>query len=175
MNPRYFIGISLPDNLTAEIQGIQTQMMLGRDNMDPLVPHITLLHPNILTTLSPMYFVPQVKVACKKFLPLNIELTKTALFDTRVLYISVKCPALIELHAALVDLLPNDIQARYQIGREYKPHVTLAQARPLQTLNPKIIDLFNKQIGSIIPTSFDVSNVTLFKSIGPRKYKIESI
>lgn len=139
------------------------------------MPHITLLHPNILMTLSPLYFVPQVKEVSKSLLPFTVELTKTAMFDDRVLYIAVKSPELTNLQSKLVSLLPSDIQARYEVGRDYKPHITLVQAKPLQSLDTELIARINLQLGKHLPAKFEVTELTQFKSLGPRKYKIESI
>lgn len=171
MNPRYFIGVSLPDDITSKIQDVQGALLGKESVMEPLIPHITLLHPNILMTLSPLYFIPKVSHATQTFLPFNVELTGIAQFDTRVLYIAVKSPRLTKLQRSLVELLPDDIQARYMAGRHYTPHVTLAQAKPLQKLDPDLVALFEKELQSLLQTKFDVKSLAQFKSHGPRRYQ----
>lgn len=175
MNPRYFIGITLPDELTSKIETIQIELLTSQDVMKPLVPHITLLHPNILMTLAPMYFVPIVKEAAKEFLPLSIELTEIALFDTRVLYIAIKSPELVRLQEKLVGLLPEDIRAGHQIGREYKPHITIAQAKPLQSLSDELIARLEQELTPLLPLKLEITFLSYFTSSGPRIYKPRTI
>lgn len=143
--------------------------------MEPLVPHITLLHPNILQTVSPIYLIPLVKQIAETELPIHIELTGTAMFDKRVLHIAVNSPRMINLQAKLVDLLPPDIKARYEIGRKYTPHVTLLQAKPLQALDPSIIKQFENELKAQLPHAFEANKLTIFTWQGPRRYKVEDI
>jgi 2'-5' RNA ligase len=175
MQPRYFIGITLPDTIGKKISEVQGRFLSGQDVMEALVPHITLLHPNILMTLSPLYFIPQVKQVADDLLPIKIELAKTAMFDDRVLHIAVKSPELLKLQKSLVELLPDDIRARYEVGRMYTPHVTLAQAKPLKRLDPALTEAVKKQINPLLPEKFEAAQVSQFTWIRPRKYKIQTI
>jgi len=175
MNPRYFIGISLPDDLTKNLEALQAKISAGQPVMDPLIPHITLLHPNILMTLSPLYFLPKVKILASEILPLEIELTKVDLFDTRVGYIAVTCPGLTQLQEQLVQLLPTDLRARYNVGREYVPHVTLAQSKPLQKLSEEYISKIKSEVEPLLPFTFAVHELTEFRQHSSRKYVMNSI
>lgn len=175
MHQRYFIGITLPDNLTEALQEIQKELYDLPGLMQPLVPHITLLHPNILMTMAPMYFVPKVKELSSELLPIEIELTKAALFDMRVLHIAVKSPGLIKLQSRLVELLPDDIRARYEIGREFTPHITVAQAKPLQVLPEALIENLKTQINPLLPKKFNAKTLSQFTWLKPRSFKISPI
>lgn len=175
MQSRYFIGITLPEKLAKDIAHIQEQLLHGQNVMEPLVPHITLLHPNILMTLSPLYFIPLVQESANSSLPVRVELTKTALFDDRVLHIAVKSSELLRLQKKLVELLPDDIRARYQVGRTYTPHVTLAQAKPLQRLEPSLIEAFKRKVDPLLPLKFEAGNLSQFTWVRPRKYSIRTI
>jgi 2'-5' RNA ligase len=175
MHQRYFIGITLPDNLTDVLAKIQGELRDVPGLMEPLVPHITLLHPNILMTLSPLYFVPKVKIIASKTLPIKIDLTKTALFDKRVLHIVVKSPELIRLQSELVELLPDDIRARYQVGREFTPHVTIAQAKPLQELPETLIDNLRMKVDPLLPEKFEAVSLSQFTWLKPRTYKVATL
>lgn len=175
MQPRYFIGITLPDPLSETIAAAQKRFIHDDKVMDPLVLHITLLHPNILMTLSPLYFLPLAKQIADAALPITIELTETAMFDDRVLHIAVKSPELLLLQKKLVDLLPDDIRARYEVGRTFTPHVTVAQAKPLQKLDPTLIEQCKKEIDPLLPMTFMAVNLSQFTWIRPRKYSIRTI
>lgn len=175
MHPRYFIGITIPEDLSSKIEKVQQNLLPGHKVMAPLLPHITLLHPNILMTVSPLYLVPKLNEITADYLPLDIELIKTALFDKRVLHIAVKSPELIKLQSALVQLLPDDIRARYQIGRAFTPHVTLAQAKPLQQLSDELIDGFEHALDPLLPKKFKAEKLSQFTWVKPREYKIETI
>lgn len=175
MQPRYFIGIALPEALAADIAETQQRLLSGQDVMEPLAPHITLLHPNILMTLAPLYFIPQVRQVADDLLPITIELTKTAMFDDRVLHITVKSPELLKLQKKLVELLPDDVRARYEVGRTYTPHVTLAQAKPLKRLDPVLTEAIKKQVDPLVPEIFQADQLTQFTWIRPRKYKIQAV
>lgn len=170
MNPRYFIGIALPNDLSHQIETIQKEILKDQAVMQPLVPHITLLHPNILMSLSPMYFVPQVKTLADKKLPISVELTKTGKFDERVLYITVKSHDLMDLHQEMISLLPPDIRARYQVGRSFIPHITIAQAKPLQALGTDLVEQLQQRLIPLLPCSFETTHLTQFNSTGPRTY-----
>jgi 2'-5' RNA ligase len=175
MQPRYFIGITLPDSLSEKITLAQHELFSTHKVMEPLTPHITLLHPNILMTLSPLYFLPKVKEIADAELPIAIELSKTAIFDDRVLHIAVKSPGLLALQKKLVGLLPDDIRARYEVGRDYTPHVTLAQAKPLQGLDPLLVEQLQARVDSLLPKTFETANISKFTWIRPRKYKIQHV
>lgn len=175
MHPRYFVGIALPNVLSEQIQTIQTAVLKNRPVMEPLVPHITLLHPNILMTLSPLYFIPIIKEASQALLPISVELTGIDMFDERVLYIAVKCPGLITLQEKLVGMLPDDIRARYEVGREYTPHVTIAQAKPLQTLSRDVAHHLRRDLNQLLPTKFTAKALTQFTWQADRRYSILTI
>lgn len=175
MHPRYFIGIALPDDISSTITAVQKKLAGQYDVMEPVVPHITLLHPNILMTLSPLYFIPLAKKAADAALPINLELTKIAMFDSRVLHIAVKGAALHHLHDELIELLPHDVRARYEIGRKFTPHVTLAQSKPLQTLDSQLITDVSTQMKPLLPQTFEVRHLSQYKSQRARTYTVQQI
>jgi 2'-5' RNA ligase len=172
---RYFIGISLPDAISEQISALQSNLFDAQGMQPPLVPHITLLHPNVLMTLSPMYFLPKVKEIAASLLPIEVHLTQVDSFGKRVQYIVVESPALIKLQESLVELLPEKIRAQYYVGREFTPHVTLAQAKPRQQLQAATFQQFTDVITPLLPYKFLATELTQFTWEGPRKYKINPI
>lgn len=175
MQPRYFIGITLSRALSRTIAQAQDKLITRNTKlvMEPLVPHITLLHPDLLMTLPPSHFIPKIKQVADTQLPLTISLEKPAMFDQRVLHISVHSPALIELQKNLVTLLPDQIRAQYEVGRQYTPHVTLLQAKPMQKLPLELIDEFKTRFEPLFPQSFTAYHLAQFHWLRPRSYMVE--
>lgn len=175
MNDRYFIGITLPGNLSREIEQLQRDLFQPRKVMHPLKPHITLLHPDLLQTLPPDYFVQKIKEIADHSLPFEVKLTGINMFDKRVLYIGVSFENLMDFQEKLVNLLPEDIKARYLTSRPYKPHVTIVQSKPKQNLPQKLIGNFQNKVEPMLPAKFPVTHLAQFTWIRPRTYKIKKI
>lgn len=175
MQPRYFIAIILPDDIRHRIGKVQHELFQPGKVMQPLKPHITLLHPNMLMSLPPMHFVPKIKKVADQILPIKIKLTKTDLFDDRVLHIAVESSEIYKLYDELVNHLPEEIKARYTVGRPFVPHITLNQAKPKQSLDSALIDKFKEKIDPLLPQTFTVNNLHQFKWLRPRIYKITAI
>ncbi len=175
MQPRYFIGLTLPRELSDKISRVQAALFTPGRIMQPLTPHITLLAPNTLMTLAPLYFIPRVRTAAQPFLPLEIHLTGCALFDKRVLHIAVDSPHLMDFQAALAELLPDKVRAQYEVGRPYTPHVTVAQAKPRQNLSDDQIDRYRQQLDPLLPQTFTATKLSQFKWLRPRTYQVSSI
>lgn len=174
MNPRYFIGIELPPDLSKTISVIQEDLYDPQSLSKPLVPHITLLHPKMLETLSPMYFVPKAKEIAAQILPINIKLTDIDVFHRRTLYISVESAALTLLYNKLIALLPDTIMAQY-LGQVFSPHVTLAQSLGRMPLTTDIKDQFQKATSPLFPTIFDASYISQFVWVSKNEHKIKPI
>jgi 2'-5' RNA ligase len=175
MNPRYFIGITLPDELSAAISKAQKKFFIPGKIMEPLVPHLTLLDPNLLMELSPIYFLPKVKKAAEATLPFEATLTDFGMFDDRVLFISAESPELINLRKDLVELIPEKIRAQYTVHREYVPHVTLAQTKPNQILTDQQVTNIKNKVQPLLPQKMMVKNLDQFQWIRPRTYEVKVI
>lgn len=175
MSNRYFIGIILPEDLIKSIAHIQRDLLVPHKVMPPLVPHITLLDPNTLSTVNAVEFLPAVKEIARANLPINISLRHTSLFGQRVLHIAAESPKLLALQQQLVGLLPEAVRLKYQSGRPFRPHATLAQAKPSQNLSPRLVESFREQIDPLLPQSFTAENLTHFQWIRPRTYKLSLI
>lgn len=175
MQPRYFIGLTLPDDLVQHIDSIRAGLLPGQNTMEPLVPHITLLHPNILMTVPKQHLVPKIKELSNTYLPLKIELTQTGLFDRRVLHIAVSSPKLLALQKALVELLPENVRASYEIGRQFTPHVTIAQAKPMQKLSDTLIADLEAAINPLLPVTYTAESLHSFVWVRPRLYKVTAL
>lgn len=175
MQLRYFIGISLPPEFSHPIAQLQREFFIRGRVMEPLVPHITLLHPNILGTLAPSFFTPKVKQVADRVLPINIELKAANMFDQRVLHITVESSGLHNLQSSLSSLLPGKVRAQYDRERKFTPHITLLQAKPKQNLPPELIREIKNKIELFLPQNFMATRLTQFTWILPRTYKITNI
>lgn len=169
MQERYFIAISLPDDIAKIITDAQKELLDGYLIMQPFQPHITLLPPNILDKIPPDSIVPQIKLAAEPYLPIDITLDEFGLFEKRVLYINAISPALVELQSKLMHVLPYEAIARSD--RKFVPHLTLAQAKPKQDLPSELIDKLKDRISSALPLRFEAKNISKFKWLKPRTYQ----
>jgi 2'-5' RNA ligase len=172
MQQRYFIGITLPDELSSTINKIQHDLFQPGKTMQPLVPHITLLHPNMLESLTPKKLIPNVKLAADEMLPISIRLSEINMFDKRVIYIAVQCSKIIDLYEKLFKQLPAGVREKYQNDRKFNPHVTLTQSKPRQNLDSVLVQRFNKQVSPLLPQTFQAKNLSKFIWQSPRTYKI---
>lgn len=175
MQPRYFIGLTLPDGLTRQIDEIRSRLLAGHKIMEPLVPHITLLHPNVLMSVPRQHVIPRMQQLASEHLPFKVELTHTGLFDQRVLYIAVSCPELTALRKALIGLLPENVQASYEIGRQFTPHVTIAQAKPMQKLPETLIEDLAAALNPLLPVVYKAEKLYSFVWVRPRLYKVAAL
>lgn len=174
MHPSYFIGIALPVPIAEAITTIQSEVNPETTLIAPLQPHITVMHPDALSAVSPLYFEPITKEVAADFLPLQIELKDFGIFNNSTLYIAAESVALCALQTALVARLPKHVQAEYFIGKTYKPHITLAQVRG-KTLEPEVIEAYKQKLAYLLPTTFEVQALTKYSRLAPRQYKTKTI
>ena len=175
MSARYFIGLTLPTDLSAIISDVQNKSISSHLLMKPIQPHITLLDPNTLMDVSPMYLIPKVKELATQYLPLNITLSEIESFENRVLYIAADSPELIKFQAALSALLPDKVQASHLVGRSFTPHVTLAQAKPRQKLVGNLEQSFQHKLAGFLPATFTANHISKFTWQAPRTYNVSDI
>lgn len=175
MPPRYFIGISLPQGLSNQISVVQNQLYDDKLLIKPLLPHITIVHPNALATVSPMWLTPKIKLIQQDLLPLKIALGGIETFNNSVLHFRVSSIELNKLQENIVNLLPKDVLNTYYVDKRFTAHITIAQAKSRQPLNPKYIELYKQKLGQLSGTTFIVNNLSKFDHTAPRQYQIKSI
>ena len=170
----FFIGISLPDTLNEQIYSLKRYMQNEIDHaLKPLVPHITLLHPSSLRTVSPDILLPDIRNMAIPYLPLYVTLDLIEDFGREVLYIRALSPELEELQAKLVRLLPSASQEIYH-QRGFIPHVTLAQVRKPYSLDIEALRNHASQEISL-PTQFTADTISYFTQTAPREYQAHHI
>jgi 2'-5' RNA ligase len=172
---RYFIGLTLPENITRLLEITRHKVFMPQTMLSPLQPHITLLHPNALMQSPPEDLLPKIRAAVQPFLPVKLTLTSLGWFDRRVIYLAVDCPALAQLQSILVAQLPEKIQAKFYDNREFTSHVTLSQAKPYQKLPEDLLDIYSRDLQKYLPSTCTISTLTLFRWQSPRHYKISPI
>lgn len=175
MQQRYFIGVTLPDELSSRISRIQDELFHPGKIMQPLVPHITLLPPNVLEKLPPEDFIPQVRKVANKILPAEIKLSEISMFEQRVVYIRVESEAVGHLYDELIKLLPDYVRIKFAANRKFEPHVTLAQAKPKQNLDSKLIKQIKARLSPLLPVHFKAKNLSRFIWQRPRTYHVTEI
>lgn len=172
---RYFIGITLPADLSESIANIQHDLHTPQAMLLALAPHITLIEPNLLSMLPPDDFIPEVKKLANQFLPLSITLTQTNCFGRNVFYVAVSSEELVSLQKALMELVSKATYGLMQPNRLFQPHVTIAQAKHGYSLPTSLVEGFKNQVNPLLPQSFTVEELAYFQWIHPRTYALYEI
>lgn len=170
MEQRYFVGITLPKELSQVISKVQHELLIPRRILTPLAPHITLLEPHLLEATPPDAFIPQVKRVCEIILPIKVMLTRTNCFNKHVLYIEAKNDELFELRKELLNLLSEP-----SASQQFQPHVTLAQTKPNQILTETLIETYRERVEPLLPISFAVDQLSYFEWVHPRTYALYNV
>lgn len=170
----YFIGISLPPDLDQRIAELKWRLYNEQPHMlQPVLPHVTLLHPPSLQGILPSQLVPRIHKIAERYLPMTITLNRIGFFGSRVCYLEVESFSLHSLQSSLMRLLPPEAQATHY-KHDFLPHVTIAQTYDPATLNRTVVI---KEINDALdmPITFTVDSVTHFTRIKPRVYSPRSI
>jgi len=158
------------------ISDIQNNLYDEKLLLKPLVPHITIVHPNSLATVSPLWILPKINNATSHLLPININIDGLGSFSKYNLHLKVSSPQLNEIHHSIISLLPPNIYAANYIGKnQFVPHITIAQCKPMQQLSPKYINAYSQELKSLIGTQFNVKQLTKFEHTAPRQYQVKII
>ncbi len=174
MHTSYFIGVGLPESVTQAITAAQNELNPEASLIAPLQPHITVIQSDALSAVSPIYFGPIAKEVAARFLPFEVTLNDFGIFNGSILYIAAESVALNALQAALVARLPEHVQAEYFVGKTYRPHVTVAQVRG-KKLDPQIMKEYKSCLEHLLPTTFEVTELTKYTREAPRKYNEKTI
>lgn len=163
---RYFIGISLPENVQKELIRIQEKLKQEKHFLGTYVPpenlHITVL---FLGTLSKeeiqtiKALLHRVSVA-----PFTVQLN-TLGTTTRVVWVTLTSPGLVTFHESLTSLLPCTKEKR-----DFTGHITIARVK-------KFYQNADFEKHSVVPLSWEATSYGLYESItyqeGPRYNLIE--
>jgi 2'-5' RNA ligase len=172
---RYFIGIALPEAISETLSQFQKSHYMLRSMMKPLIPHITLLHPDVLMTISPIFMLPVTKDIGRDFLPMNITLGKINTFNDRVLHIEIESTEVTSIQQQLVDALPGKLKSQYYVGRNFTPHITILQAKHKLKIPEQTVNACIDSLQPIIQESFQVNELSQFIWNNPREYSVKSI
>jgi 2'-5' RNA ligase len=176
MPPSYFIGIALPQAIANHISSVQSKYYSEKQLLKPLLPHITIVHPQALHTISPLWLLPKIKALVNDFLPIEISIEGFGLFYKNVFYISVSSKGLMQLQFKLLELLPEDVRSRYYTGvNAYTPHITIVQSKPKYPLNDKQLFNYRNELSDLVGKKFTASSLTKFERTAPAKHKLISI
>lgn len=114
---KYFIGAPIPKNYKNKIEIFRAEFRFFTTE-----PHITLVPPPALPDED--VFIENIAEICKKTEPFKIKLGGLEQFGSRVLYVSVHSPDLINLHKQIYEGL--NLQ---QEKRGFTPHLTIVKQR----------------------------------------------
>lgn len=172
---RYFIGIDIPTKLAARISTIQRQSFDAHTMLEPLKPHITLLHPGLVENIAADELLPAAKAVAAQFFPLNLTLKHIGQFQTKAVFIAVESARLMELYRALFALLPSGILMQRQPIRPFLPHITIAQSKRSHQLSPAVYHLAVQQLVQYLPIQLTAEHLTYYEQSRPRSYVTEAI
>lgn len=172
---RYFIGIDIPAKLAAAISTIQRQSFDSRTMLEPLKPHITLLHPGLVEEMPADELLPAVKSVAEQFFPLQLSLKHIGQFQTRAVFVAVESARLMELYRALFSLLPSNTVIQRHPIRPFLPHITIAQSKRSHQLSPAVYHLAVQQLQQSLPQQLICDHLTYFGQSRPRNYVAEAI
>lgn len=173
----FFIGIALPQHIEDAIVQAQRELLDERTAIRPTVPHITLLHPPAVERMEPDELAARIREIAPTILPFSVTLEGFGTFNRRSVHIRVQQkPELVKLHQVLVNLLPEESrQKHYPDGSTYTPHITLAQAKRGGTLPGDLLGEYTTELEHLLPYTFEVQNLTLYRWVAPRQYQLEAI
>ncbi|HET6622325.1 MAG TPA: hypothetical protein VFG56_00120, partial [Candidatus Saccharimonadales bacterium] len=71
----YFIGITLPTDLDRQVAKLKNRLyQADTELLQPVLPHVTLLHPPSLSGILPSELIPKVRQVAERYLPLTVAL-----------------------------------------------------------------------------------------------------
>ncbi|HEX8762387.1 MAG TPA: 2'-5' RNA ligase family protein [Candidatus Saccharimonadales bacterium] len=175
MEHRYYIGFRLPDAISKDLQAVQQEFFDSQYMREPLEPHITLLPPPAVERIVPEELVRQVRATSMPFWPLSLTLAQVVDFKNRAIAIQVDGQPIYDLQKRLIALLPPETEVSYYPNPQFSPHVTLAQAQYRKQIPAQRVHDYEERLQSVLPKTFDVDELTIFKWIAPRRYSAHSI
>ncbi len=160
---RYFIGLSVPDELAAAIVDIRRQFGVAGEAINKnSEPHMTLIPP-FETSIAPEAIADELARSLTLIEPFTLETTKLGSFPPRVWYLGVEphesLIALHELVARVIETRPSEYHFRGG-SEKFHPHLTL-----MTRLTP---DEFRAaeailRATNLPPTSWRVDTIQLYR------------
>ncbi|HNZ83554.1 MAG TPA: 2'-5' RNA ligase family protein [Sedimentibacter sp.] len=154
---KYFIGVPIPKSYKNKIEMLRAEFRFLTTE-----PHITLVPPPALPDEDD--FVEKVVNVCKTIEPFDIRLEGLDQFATRVLYVSVDSPGLIDLYKKIYENL-----GLQQERRGFTPHLTVVKQRQGR---PVDIDSIRKRAEiKLIPyPEYTLNSITVYHQ--PKEHSI---
>jgi 2'-5' RNA ligase len=167
---RYFIGVAPSEALAGKLSAIQRRLHKPNLLLEPLEPHITLIHPNALYTMTADRFLPKAASIAKRILPIPIRLSDVGVFGGRVLHIRIDSTDLALLQEFLIRQLPPDTVKQHYDNRPYTPHITVAQTKRGKRLPAEVIRQFTAALKPLLPRTEHIGTLSVYEWQAPRRY-----
>jgi 2'-5' RNA ligase len=166
-----FVGIALPGEIEQRLLDLQKRLYEPGTMLEPIQPHITLLHPMSMLYVDTKKILPKMRKVAKMFLPLNVTLYGFDHLDNHTFHVSVNHLEhdLYKLQHELVSLMPREVQARYY-SHPFQPHITICHSRTGELHHHSLYKTSKKYLDLSKPITVSINKLSLFKHIGPRKY-----
>jgi 2'-5' RNA ligase len=154
---KYFIGAPIPKNYKNKIEMLRAEFRFFTTE-----PHITLVPPPALPDEDD--FIEEVVEVCKKVKPFDIRLNNLDQFGSRVLYVSVDSPGLIDLHNKIYENLGLQHERR-----GFTPHLTIVKQRPKRPVD--ITTIRKRAEIKLIPSlEYTLNSITIYHQ--PKEHSI---
>ncbi len=146
---KYFIGAPIPENYKNKIEMLRAEFRFFTTE-----PHITIVPPPALPDDDS--FISDVVDVCRNTKAFKIKLSELGQFDSRVLYVGVHSPGLIDLYENIFKALnlPKE-------KRRYTPHLTIVKQRRNK---PVDIDRIKKRAETklVSASEYTLNSITIY-------------
>lgn len=146
---KYFIGAPIPENYKNKIEMLRAEFRFFTTE-----PHITIVPPPALPDDD--LFISDVVDVCRNTKAFKIKLSELGQFDSRVLYVGVHSPGLIDLYENIFKALnlPKE-------KRRYTPHLTIVKQRRNK---PVDIDRIKKRAETklVSASEYTLNSITIY-------------
>ncbi|WP_456278983.1 2'-5' RNA ligase family protein [Bacillus sp. AK128] len=167
---QFFIGIVPPEEYKEKIKKFQRNWA-SNSLPDVVEPHITVKAQGGLNTEK--NWLKEVEKICQGTSPFKLTLNKPAFFGEVVMYLTVDCREIYELHRKIVNVISpgNELIKKYLELEHYVPHLTLGQTNwGLTNLELKEMARIAEEELSPYPT-FIIDFLRVYQEVEPHKYR----
>ncbi len=146
---KYFIGAPIPENYKNKIEMLRAEFRFFTTE-----PHITIVPPPALPDDDS--FISDVVDVCRNTKAFKIILNELGQFDSRVLYVGVHSPGLIDLYENIFKALSLPKEKR-----GYTPHLTIVKQRHNK---PVDIDRIKKRAETklVSASEYTLNSITIY-------------
>jgi len=172
---RYYLGLRAPSPLNEHIRAMQQELFDSATTVEPLDPHLTLVPPPRLARLPSAEIAPHARAAAAQFLPLELRIEGTKVFQEHVFVLSISGKGLQPLRDNLETFIPAEASSPRWQPHPFSPHITISETIGGAPLQADRLAAYERAFQPLIGWRFIVDNLTLYRWLGPRRYQLEDL